>query len=184
MLADKFRIVLVEPQNPINVGTVMRAMRNMGFQRLVLVNPAEMDMKKALISAHHSEDMLASVEIVDTLEEALTGVHESYGFSARKRTETWASLDMEEAAARAVSLGRQGCEFAYVFGREQSGLTNEELMRCGCRVHIKTGDYSSLNLAQAVLLSLYATQRLFDQDVAVPAEIKPLDNHRPGSMPA
>ena len=152
--------MLVEPENPINVGTVIRAMKNMGFRHLYLVHPVEMDLQMTQISAHHSLDMLESIVIVDTLAEALVGIKESYGFSARQRSQTWASLDMESAVGRAYEIAKSGQEVAYVFGRERTGLTNEELNACSCRVHIETTEYSSLNLAQAVLLALYSTSQL------------------------
>ncbi len=183
-LLDSFKIILVEPQNPINVGNVMRAMKNMGLHRLTLVHPAEMDLQRTQISAHRTEDLLESIETVDTLDDALTDIHESFGFSARKRTQTWASLEMESAIARSLTLARNDLHIAFVFGREQTGLTNEELARCSCRVHIATSDYTSLNLAQAVLLACYSLLR---QSRIVPAEVQPLaklENYAPGTRPA
>ena len=93
-ILDGFRIVLVEPQNPINLGTVIRAMKNMGLRRLRLVNPAAMDLDKTQVSAHRTEDVLSQMEIYSSLDDALSDVHVSYGFSARHRTRTWASLEM------------------------------------------------------------------------------------------
>lgn len=179
---DSFQIVLVEPQNPINVGTVVRAMKNMGLRQLTLVHPAPMDLEKTQISAHHTEDMIASIRICETLDEALEGVHESFGFSARRRTQTWASLDMENAVSRSLVLARESRRIAFVFGREQTGLTNTELERCSCQVHIDTADYSSLNLAQAVLLACYTLRR---QNTETPRHDAPkLDNFARDSRPA
>ena len=186
---DAFKIVLVEPQNPINVGTVIRAMKNMGLKNLVLVNPAPMALEKTQISAHHTEDMLENIQIFNTLDDALSDVHESFGFSARKRTQTWASLEMESAVSRCLSLANAGQKIAFVFGREQTGLTNEELCRCSCQVHIATSDYSSLNLSQAVLLAAYSLlrqSRLTAQSSApldTPHPSK-LDNFAPNTRPA
>ena len=182
---DQYRIVLVEPEKPINVGTVMRAMKNMGFHNLYLVNPVEMDLQQTQISAHHSEDMLSRIVIVKTLEEALDGIRESYGFSARQRSKTWASLDLASATSRSIQLVKSEQKVAYVFGRERTGLTNEELDACHCRVHIETADYASLNLAQAVLLAMYeATRQLRTNDVQSPAELPALDSHAPNTLPA
>ena len=179
-LLDGFRIVLVEPQNPINVGTVIRAMKNMGLTRLRLVKPAPMDLERTQISAHHSEDMLSHVEIFDSLDDALADVHVSYGFSARKRTRTWSSLEMEDAMQRASERVAAGEIYGLVFGREQTGLTNDELMRCRYQVYIDTSEYSSLNLAQAVLLVCYSAHRLLGD-----RKIESLpDNHARGSRPA
>ena len=74
-LLDSFKVVLVEPQNPINVGTVIRAMKNMGLKHLTLVHPAEMDLQKTQISAHRTEDLLQNIQICDSLDEALQGIH-------------------------------------------------------------------------------------------------------------
>ena len=190
ILAESFRIVLVEPQNPINVGTVMRAMKNMGLRELVLVNPAPMDLERTQIAAHHAEDMIESTRTCATLDEALAGARESYGFSARRRTQTWASLDMEDAVHRSLAIARGGGHIAFVFGREQTGLTNRELEMCTCQVHIDTAEYSSLNLAQAVLLACYALRRHDraqepgESAQAVAAPIAAIDNHAPGTRPA
>ena len=85
-LLDQFVVVLVEPQNPINVGNVMRAMKNMGLSHLYLVNPAPMDLSRTQISAHRTQDYLENLKIFPTLDEALEGMHQSYGFSARERS--------------------------------------------------------------------------------------------------
>ena len=183
-LSDHIRIILVEPENPINVGNVMRAIKNMGFSQLYLVHPAEMDLQKTQISAHRSTDILENIHICDTLDEALAGVHESYGFSARMRSETWASLDMESAVGRAIAISQRDQQVAYVFGRERTGLTNDELMRCTCRVHIETSTYSSLNLAQAVLLAVYATFRQSKAPANAQQTVAKIDNHLPTSAPA
>ena len=156
---EGFCVVLVEPQNPINLGTVIRAMKTMGMGRLRLVNPAAMDLDRTQISAHRTEDIVARMEVYGTLDEALSDMHVTYGFSARHRTRAWASLEMEDAVGRALGEIRDGLNVALVFGREQSGLTNDELARCQYRVHIRTSDYTSLNLAQAVLLASYSAFR-------------------------
>ncbi len=182
-LLDSFKIVLVEPQNPINVGTVIRAMKNMGLKHLTLVHPAEMDLQKTQISAHRTEDVLQNIQICDSLDEALQGIHESFGFSARKRTQNWASLDMEAAVSRSLKLAQMSQKIAFVFGREQSGLNNEELKRCSCLVHIETSDYTSLNLAQAVLLASYSLLRQSRMPSAAQSEVplQRLDNFAPGT---
>ena len=187
-LSAGFRVVLVEPQNPINVGAVMRAMKNMGLKRLRLVNPAPMDLDKTQVSGHRTEDILSETEIFSSLDDALRDVHVSYGFSARHRTRAWASLEMEQAVGQCLGDISRGEIAGLVFGREQSGLTNDELMRCQYRVHIATSGYSSLNLAQAVLLACYSIRR---QSIgggaghaATAAPPAAADNHAPGTRRA
>lgn len=174
-ILDKIRVILVEPHNPLNVGAVIRAMKNMGMTRLRLVNPAPMDLEQTQVSAHRTTDVLEHLEIFSSLDEALSDVHVSYGFSARHRTRTWASLDMERAVEQGLGEIREGANIGFVFGREQSGLTNDELMRCHYRVHIETSSYSSLNLAQAVLLACYSAHR----QVSASGEEVVVDNHAP-----
>ena len=101
-------MVLVEPQNPINLGTVIRAMKNMGMGRLRLVNPAAMDLDRTQISAHRTEDIVARMEVYGTLDEALSDMHVTYGFSARHRTRAWASLEMEDAVGIAACFLQRG----------------------------------------------------------------------------
>ncbi|MCL2325177.1 MAG: hypothetical protein FWC40_01540 [Proteobacteria bacterium] len=184
---DGVRVVLVEPQNPINVGNVMRAMKNMGVCRLSLVNPAEMDFERTQISAHRTQDMLETMQVVGSLGEALQGVHESYGFSARARTQTWSQLELEEASRRGLGVLFSGGEIALVFGREQTGLTNDELSYCTHRVYIQTGDYASLNLSQAVLLAvhgLFRQARPGASEAGAGEGLVAVSNHAPGSLPA
>lgn len=179
---DGFCVILVEPQNPINLGTVVRAVKNMGIHSLRLVNPASMDFDKIQISAHRSEDVVAKIETFTSLDDALADLHETYGFSARARTRAWASLEMEEAISRGIERIGEGERVGLIFGREQSGLTNDELARCRYRVHIQTSDYSSLNLAQAVLLACYSAFRQTQHGVA--SGLTHDDNHLCKSRPA
>ena len=182
-MMEAFSIILVEPQNPINLGTVIRAMKNMGFGRLSLVNPAPMAFEKTQISAHHTEDLLERIEVFKTLDEALQECHESYGFSARVRSQSWATVAVEDAVARMLGVTERGGRVAMVFGREQTGLTNEELERCTFQVHIPTTEYSSLNLAQAVLIAMYEIRRQRQKGEAQ-AVCQEIENYAPGSLPA
>lgn len=158
-LLDAFSVVLVQPQNPINVGTVMRAMKNMGLSRLSLVDAPAMDWDKTQISAHRTQEMLETTKHFASMEQAIAGSHIAYGFTARERSQTWQSLDLELAATQMLELARAGHNICLVFGREQSGLSNEELEHCAVKVCIPTSEYSSLNLAQAVLLASYELAR-------------------------
>lgn len=185
-MTDAFSIVLVEPQNPVNLGTVIRAMKNMGFDDLTLVHPAPMALDRTQISAHHTEDFLEHIRQVDTLDEALGDCHASFGFSARRRSQTWASVPVEAAATKMLGLAELGGKTALVFGRETSGLTNAELERCTFQVHIPTTEYASLNLAQAVLIAMYEIRRqqALGKSVEDRALDRGIDNYAPGSLPA
>ena len=99
--------------------------------------------------------MLKSAVIVDTLQDALTDCGLVVGTSARSRGIPWPMLDPRECGRKAVSEAPTH-KVALVFGREDRGLTNEELQLCNFHVHIPTNpDYSSLNLAAAVQVLAY-----------------------------
>ncbi len=149
------RIVLVETSHPGNIGAVARAMKNMQLDELVLVAPRSFPHAEATARASGADDILARARVVETLDEALDGCELAIGASARLRTIAWPQVEPRECAALAHSAG-EGAQVALVFGREDSGLSNEELERCNYLVHIPTNpDYSSLNIAMAVQVLAY-----------------------------
>jgi len=126
-------------------------MKNFGLSELVLVAPRCSLDDRARALASHADDLLESARVVETLEGAIGDRTLVLGTSARLRTtETLPVLTPREAAPR---LLREGT--AVVFGPEDHGLNNEELNLCQGYVSIPTADYSSLNLAQAVLVVAY-----------------------------
>ncbi|MBW3535869.1 MAG: RNA methyltransferase [Gemmatimonadetes bacterium] len=154
-LLDDVVVVLHEPQNVVNVAAVIRAMKNMGLSRLRLVRPAEFDPYRIEGIAHRSEDVVEAVEMFDTLAEALADVTWVVGTSARARTANRNYLRPREAAAGLVERARAGT-VALVFGREDKGLSNEDLDLCHAVAVIPTApEYWSLNLAQAFLVLAY-----------------------------
>ncbi len=155
-LLDPFVVVLVEPQNPLNLGTVMRAMKNMGVEHLRLVNPAPMDLQRTQISAHRSTSLLERLQIYPCLDDAIADCHHTVAFTARQRTYQWPSAAPHQRCHTWLQTGQSGQRLALLFGREDSGLNNDELERCDEIVTIPTQpDYASLNLAQAVLIATY-----------------------------
>ncbi len=152
---DRIRIVLVEPKEPGNVGSVARAMKNMGLSRLYLVNPPDHKSGDARKMAHGSGEVLYGATITDTLAEALSGTVLAVGTTHRRRQNMDLMYGPGEAARRLTSLSEVQ-EGALVFGREENGLTNDELQLCGMVSKIPTAHaYPSLNLAQAVLIFGY-----------------------------
>lgn len=151
----RVRVVLVSTSHPGNIGAAARAMKTMGLARLVLVSPRRFPDPEAEALATGATDVLAGAHLCATLEEALQGTVASFGFSARVRDLSHESLSVRAAAAQALEAAAEG-DVALVFGTEMSGLSNEELIRCGALVHIPTNpDYSSLNLAQSVQVAAY-----------------------------
>lgn len=146
-------VVLYEPQDDINIGSVLRVAENFGVGTLRLVRPASADPSRILISAPRTQERIAEIQTFDTLEESLTDCLRVYGTTARSRRANMELASPPEVAAEMQSYpGR----VALVFGREDSGLPNDALDRCDVLVTIPTNpDYSSLNLAQAVLICVW-----------------------------
>jgi tRNA (cytidine32/uridine32-2'-O)-methyltransferase len=154
--ADRIRIVLVGTQHPGNIGSAARAIKTMGLDRLVLVAPQRYPHNEADMMAAGADDVLASAVCVDTLAEAVADCRLVLGCTARSRRVPLDELSPRVAAARACDMALAGGEVAVVFGRERTGLENEELQLCHAAVHIPANpDYSSLNLAAAVQVLSY-----------------------------
>lgn len=152
---NKVRVVLVEPTHPGNIGAVARAMKNMGLMNLTLVNPQCFPHADATARASGADDVLASANICVGLNEALIGCGMVIGASARLRSLSIPPLDPRQCAAQALQETAR-TEVALIFGREHSGLTNDELGRCHYLVHIPSApEFSSLNLAAAVQVVCY-----------------------------
>ena len=130
-------------------------MKNMGLSRLYLVSPKQHPTFDAYSRAAGADDVLADAVVTETLAEALSGCVWVAGTSARERAVQWSQYDPRACAETCVEQTAQG-DTAIVFGRERSGLTNEELELCNALVHIPTNpEYSSLNVAAAVQVLCY-----------------------------
>ena len=164
MNLDNIRIVLVNTTHPGNIGGVARAMKNMGLTRLYLVAPEKFPDEQAVWRAAAAGDLLDSAVITATVEEAIGDCQFVVGTSARERRIPWPLLDPRQCAARIGAVcGRE--QVAIMFGREDRGLTNEELQLCNLHLHIPSSEaYSSLNLAMAVQIVCYELRMLLLQD--------------------
>ncbi|MGB5324832.1 MAG: RNA methyltransferase [Pseudomonadales bacterium] len=149
------RVVLVNPSHPGNVGAAARAMKNMGLSQLLLVAPQEFPDPRAIWRAAGAKDLVEQARVCDTLEEAIADCQYVVGTSARERRIPWPCVEPREMAEQ---IYRQpgASKIAVLFGREDSGLTNEELQRCNLHVNVPTHEgYRSLNLAMAVQIICY-----------------------------
>jgi tRNA (cytidine32/uridine32-2'-O)-methyltransferase len=154
-MLEKIRIVLVNTSHPGNIGSVARAMKTMGLAELYLVDPLKFPDPKAVELASNAGEVLENAVVVDTLDEALQDCRLVIGTSTRSRTIPWPMLTPREFAAKARAESAN-TKIAVLFGREQSGLTNEELHRCHFHIQIPSNpEYSSLNLAAAVQVIAY-----------------------------
>jgi TrmH family RNA methyltransferase len=160
MRPESIRIVLVEPSHPGNIGAVARAMKTMGLARLVLVAPEQFPDPQATWRAVSAADLLEAAQVVDTLDDAIGDCGFVVGASAKERRIPWPVLDARRSAAD-IAAASQRTEVAILFGREDNGLNNTELMRCNLHLAIPTSDaYSSLNLAMAVQIVCYELHML------------------------
>ncbi|MEQ9451927.1 MAG: RNA methyltransferase [Pseudomonadales bacterium] len=147
------RIVLVEPSHPGNIGGAARAMKTMGQTDLVIVKPRRYPDPQADWRAASALDVLDAARVVDTIAEATAGCAWVIGTSTRLRRIPWPVVSPREMSRELENI--QG-SVAILFGREDSGLTNDELRACNYHLQIPANpDYPSLNLAMAVQVVCY-----------------------------
>jgi tRNA (cytidine32/uridine32-2'-O)-methyltransferase len=155
MKLSSIRIVLIATSHPGNIGSTARAMKTMGLNSLYLVTPKSFPDPKAREMAAGADDVLEQAVVTHSLDDALMGCQLILGTSARPRGLSLPGLT-PASCAELVSQHADNTEIAIVFGREHSGLTNEELLKCHYHIHIPSNpEYSSLNLAQAVQIIAY-----------------------------
>jgi len=171
-------LVLVNPQDIVNIAAAVRIARNFGIERMRLVNPESFDPWRIEGIAHNSADFVAGIEIVDSLEAAVADCVHVAVLTARGRTAKRRTLRPREAAAELVGAAATG-PVALVAGREDRGLTNAELDLGHVLVTIPTDPRtSSLNLAQAVAIMAYESW------IARGGEAAPLKPPRKDTPPA
>lgn len=156
-MAGPLILVLVAPQDIVNIASAVRIARNFAIDEMRLVAPEVFDPYRIEGIAHNTADFVERIRIVSTLEEALADCVYTVALSARERTAKRQSLRPRAAAEELVRRAVEG-PVAFVFGREDKGLTNAETDCCHALVAIPTNpDYRSLNLAQAVAIMSYET---------------------------
>lgn len=154
--AHRIRFVLVGTQHPGNMGAAARALKTMGLARLVLVAPERPLDEEAFRRSAGAEAVLGDAPVVATLAEAVADCRLVLGCTARARRVQLEELLPRAAAARVTARAGEGTEVALVFGRERTGLSNEELQLCHAAIHIPSDPaFSSLNLAAAVQVLAY-----------------------------
>ncbi len=154
------RIVLVNTSHPGNIGAAARAMKNMGLSELCLVDPQRYPSAEATARASGADDLLARARCYGTLDEAIADAVLVIGASARSRSLPVPMLD-PRACAKLVYEQPDAKAVAILFGRERTGLSNEELDRCHYLVQIPSNpEYPSLNIAAAVQIIVYELRLL------------------------
>ncbi len=154
-MLNNVKVILVGTSHSGNIGSAARAMKVMGLSQLVLVDPQCQVDAQTLALAAGASDIAEGATVVSTLEEAIVDCRLVVGSSARSRTLEWPMLEPRECGEKFAEEGEQH-PVALVFGRERTGLTNEELQKCHFHVCIPANpEYSSLNLAMAVQTLAY-----------------------------
>ena len=154
-LVENIRVVMVETTHPGNIGAAARAMKAMGYKNLYLVKPKIYPNAEATARAAGADDILTRAIICDSLEQALQGCVTVVASSARPRAISSPVFTPREYASKLSEKAKLG-PVALVFGRESSGLSNEELEQCNVILQIPTNpDFSSLNVASAIQILCY-----------------------------
>ena len=152
---EHIAVVLNEPHYPENIGAAVRAAKNMGISRFVVVNPVDCDLTRILkMATHHAEDLVLDIEVHEGLEDALKSFQYVVGTTARRGSHRQFVKNPRQLAAELIPISRRN-DVALLFGPEASGLANEHLRYCDVLVTIPTAEFSSINLAQAVMIMVY-----------------------------
>lgn len=169
MPTPHIKIVLFRPEDPLNLGSITRAMANLGFKNLVIVEGAHLDTTKSKITARRSAPLLESAEYFDGLGAALDGSDFVIGFSTKDSKNTPPVIDLPFIQQTLAT--HNPSSIALLFGPESIGLTYNELKYCSVVARIPSStEYDSLNLAQSVMLALYEIRR--DMIVADPPQVR------------
>ena len=135
-LNKQVKIILIETSNSGNIGSTLRAMKTMGFGNLCLVNPKKFPSEEVTALAANASDLIDTVQVVNSLEEALDGCNLVVGTSSRDRKVPWPNESITSASPKIIAEADKDNTVAILFGREDRGLTNDELQRCNLHVHI------------------------------------------------
>ena len=155
IVIDNIDIVMVGTTHPGNIGAAARAMHNMSFSSLVLVDPQCTVGEIAYARSSGAHQILDQRKSVASLQEAISDCHLVVGLTARHRSLSWPELNPQQLCEEIIAKG-SNVRVAMVFGREHSGLTNEELTLCNYMISIPTNpEFSSLNVASAIQVMCY-----------------------------
>ena len=152
---DNISIVLMQPRYSENIGAAARAMRNMGMQQLVIVDPRNFDLSKALkLATHFASDIIEKSKFYPDLKEALSPFNYVVGTTARLGGQRQIVLTPLTLGRNLIPISVKN-RIAMLFGPEDKGLSNEDIRYCHVLVNIPTSEFSSLNLAQSVMILCY-----------------------------
>ena len=154
--SELINIVLVETSHPGNIGSVARAMKTMGLSKLSLINPRKFPSGEANALSGNATDILENAQVYKTIEDAIKTSTFVYATSSRNRTIQWPTVNVEEGAELILNQIAAEKEISILFGREDRGLTNEELQLANTHIEIPANpDYPVLNLAMSAQILSY-----------------------------
>ena len=152
---DNFCVVLYEPHYSENIGAAARCCRNIGIPQLIVVRPCRPECEKMLkMATHEARDLIETMPVFDHIEEALAPFHYVVGTTARTGRQRRPTHSLRDLAEKLVGLGIKN-RIALLFGPENQGLANSQLRLCQSLVTIPTATFSSINLAQSVMIVCY-----------------------------
>ena len=159
--------ILVEPAVPGNVGASARAINTMGFKDLRLVAPCDYLGDEARMFAHGSHHILENAAVYPSFKEAIQDIDFIIGTTAKKRSSKEEYIDCKELKGVLLKKGKTINIAGLIFGREESGLTNEELGQCDLATYIPMANpYPSLNLSQAVMIYAFLMTDSINQAIS------------------
>jgi len=162
-MLENVRIVLVNTTHPGNIGAAARAMKTMGLKQLDLVKPECFPSAECTARASGADDILADTRVFENLQEAIADCGSVFATSARSRRIAWPEVTPDVAATEIIAQRYHGANTAIVFGRESSGLSNEDMDLCQTMIRIPTDvNFSSLNIASAVQIICYELIRQYN----------------------
>ena len=152
-------VILCRPRYPENIGAAARAMRNMGFDQLIVADPQNCDLTRILkMATHAASEVVEHMQVHADLQAALAPFNYVVGTTARLGGQRQSVIPADKLAPELAAITANN-RVGLVFGPEDRGLTNEDLRLCHRLVNIPTAEFSSLNLAQAVMIICYELQR-------------------------
>ena len=155
-IKNQIDIVLVETSHPGNIGSVARAMKTMGLKNLILVNPKDFPSKDAFVLSGNAQDLIEQAIVVKTLDEAIKDNTNIYATSARTRTISWPIISADQAGIEINENVNNNSKTSIIFGREDRGLTNDELQKANKHILIPSSEeYPVLNIAMSVQVIAY-----------------------------
>ena len=169
---NDIEFILVEPSNSGNIGACARAIKNMGFRKLAIVKPRKTITKEAFYRAKSAKEILKNAVIYESFDQAIEDKTLILATSARERTIPWPTFFIDKISGEIKrELKSTKSKTAVIFGREDNGLSNEELQKCHIHLIIPTSsEYPSLNLSHALQLVAFEIRKIILDDTILKSE--------------